>query len=212
MNEAPWQRRASAKWYVLLQGKHGTRCNANIENQISWYICTVVALLFLVARLSTRYQRLRSLGIDDGLITLAACCLIGDLIIQQYMWNLGMANIPKASREELIQIMKVFDVAQRHHGAHLLMRIKDDCPWVDSICHVIVGGQNRHGSVLQKACSARNKTAVNIQYCFGSLGCFLEHHFLEHYFPMLPSRQEMVHRSKLYARSHNSLAQKANDM
>lgn len=110
MNEAPWQRRASAKWYVLFQGKHGTRCNANIENQISWYICTVVALLFLVARLSTRYQRLRSLGIDDGLITLAACCLIGDLIIQQYMWNLGMANIPKASREELIQIMKVFDV------------------------------------------------------------------------------------------------------
>ncbi|KJK77131.1 hypothetical protein H634G_07552 [Metarhizium anisopliae BRIP 53293] len=78
-----------------------------IGQVISWYICTVVALLFLVARLSTRYQRLRSLAIDDGLITLAACCLIGDLVIQQYMWNLGMANIPKASREELIQIMKM---------------------------------------------------------------------------------------------------------
>ncbi|KAK8915392.1 hypothetical protein VCV18_010940 [Metarhizium anisopliae] len=78
-----------------------------IGQVISWYICTVVALLFLVARLTTRYQRLRSLAIDDGLITLAGCCLIGDLVIQQYMWNLGMANIPKASREELIQIMKM---------------------------------------------------------------------------------------------------------
>ncbi|KAG8408352.1 hypothetical protein J3459_017893 [Metarhizium acridum] len=78
-----------------------------IGQVISWYICTVAAVLFLVARLSTRYQRLRLLGTDDGLITLAACCLIGDLIIQQYMWNLGMAEIPKASREEFIQIMKM---------------------------------------------------------------------------------------------------------
>ncbi|EFY93681.1 hypothetical protein MAC_00172 [Metarhizium acridum CQMa 102] len=115
-----------------------------IGQVISWYICTVAAVLFLVARLSTRYQRLRLLGTDDGLITLAACCLIGDLIIQQYMWNLGMAEIPKASREEFIQIMKVIDIAARHHGPHSLMRNKDGCPWIDSICHIIMGSQNRH--------------------------------------------------------------------
>jgi hypothetical protein len=52
-------------------------------------------------------RKLGLLAIDDGLIILAACCLIGDLIIQQHMWNLGMADIPNASRENFIQIMKV---------------------------------------------------------------------------------------------------------
>ncbi|RSL47469.1 hypothetical protein CEP54_013383 [Fusarium duplospermum] len=74
---------------------------------ISWYICTVVACLFLAARLWIRFRKFGTLAIDDGLIILATCCLIGDLVIQQHMWNLGMAEIPKASRENFIQIMKM---------------------------------------------------------------------------------------------------------
>ncbi|EEU36198.1 hypothetical protein NCS52_01403500 [Fusarium sp. LHS14.1] len=74
---------------------------------ISWYICTVVACLFLAARLWIRFRKFGSLAVDDGLIILATCCLIGDLVIQQHMWNLGMAEIPKASRENFIQIMKM---------------------------------------------------------------------------------------------------------
>ncbi|KHN94894.1 uncharacterized protein MAM_07313 [Metarhizium album ARSEF 1941] len=78
-----------------------------LDQVVSWYICTAVAVLFVIARLFSRYHRLGSLCIDDGLVTLAACCLIGDLIIQQYMWNLGMAEIRKASRQDFIQIMKI---------------------------------------------------------------------------------------------------------
>ncbi|KAM5347794.1 hypothetical protein ACJ41O_007618 [Fusarium nematophilum] len=74
---------------------------------ISWYICTVVAVVFVAARVWIRARKFGALGIDDGLIILATCCLIGDLVIQQHMWNLGMAEIPKASREEFIQIMKM---------------------------------------------------------------------------------------------------------
>ncbi|TWU75099.1 hypothetical protein ED733_000620 [Metarhizium rileyi] len=74
---------------------------------VSWYICAAAAVLFLFARLCTRYQRLSSLGMDDALITIAACCLIGDLVIQQYMWNLGMAEIAHASRDNFIKIMEM---------------------------------------------------------------------------------------------------------
>ncbi|KAL3292425.1 integral membrane protein PTH11 [Colletotrichum asianum] len=74
---------------------------------ISWYICTVAATLFLVLRLWVRIRRFKALGIDDGLLILSTCCLIGDLIIQQHMWNLGMAEISKATREEFIQIMQM---------------------------------------------------------------------------------------------------------
>lgn len=54
-----------------------------------------------------RIRKFGALAVDDGLIILATCCLIGDLIIQQHMWNLGMADIPSASQEDFIQIMKV---------------------------------------------------------------------------------------------------------
>ncbi|KAF4460611.1 integral membrane PTH11 [Fusarium albosuccineum] len=74
---------------------------------VSWYICTAVACIFLITRLWIRIRKFGSLGLDDGFIILASCCLIGDLVIQQHMWNLGMAEIPKASREEFIQIMKM---------------------------------------------------------------------------------------------------------
>ncbi|RKL14329.1 hypothetical protein BFJ68_g6294 [Fusarium oxysporum] len=74
---------------------------------ISWYICTVIACIFLILRIWVRVRKLGLLAIDDGLIILAACCLIGDLIIQQHMWNLGMADMANASRDEFIQIMKM---------------------------------------------------------------------------------------------------------
>ncbi|KAF6805731.1 hypothetical protein CSOJ01_09299 [Colletotrichum sojae] len=78
-----------------------------LDQVISWYICTAAAAVFLVLRLWIRIRRFKSLAIDDGLIILSTCCLIGDLVIQQHMWNLGMAEIPTASREEFIQIMQV---------------------------------------------------------------------------------------------------------
>ncbi|KAL0933657.1 uncharacterized protein CTRU02_210456 [Colletotrichum truncatum] len=74
---------------------------------VSWYICTVAAAIFLLLRLWVRFRRFKTLGVDDGLLILSLCCLIGDLIIQQHMWNLGMSEIPKASREEFIQIMQM---------------------------------------------------------------------------------------------------------
>jgi hypothetical protein len=54
-----------------------------------------------------RWKTFRAFALDDGFLVLAACCLIGDLIIQQHMWNLGMAEIPTATRGEFIEIMKV---------------------------------------------------------------------------------------------------------
>ncbi|KAH6684992.1 hypothetical protein F5X68DRAFT_21458 [Plectosphaerella plurivora] len=74
---------------------------------ISWYICTCVAVLFVLARLWVRVRKFGALAIDDGLIVLATCCLIGDLVIQQHMWNLGMADIPNASPENFVQIMQM---------------------------------------------------------------------------------------------------------
>ncbi|KAM0296009.1 hypothetical protein HYE67_005282 [Fusarium culmorum] len=74
---------------------------------VSWYISTVVACIFLVLRLWIRARKLGSLQIDDAFIILSACCLIGDLIIQQHMWNLGMANIPGATREQFKGMMQM---------------------------------------------------------------------------------------------------------
>jgi hypothetical protein len=47
------------------------------------------------------------LRLDDAFIILSACCLAGGLAIQQHMWNMGMAEIPKASRDNYIEMMKV---------------------------------------------------------------------------------------------------------
>ncbi|RBR15650.1 uncharacterized protein FIESC28_07291 [Fusarium coffeatum] len=74
---------------------------------VSWYISTVVACLFLILRLWIRVRKLGSLQIDDGFIILSACCLIGDLIIQQHMWNLGMANIGGATPEQFKGMMQM---------------------------------------------------------------------------------------------------------
>ncbi|KAG5769326.1 hypothetical protein H9Q72_003420 [Fusarium xylarioides] len=57
---------------------------------ISWYICTVIACIFLILRIWVRVRKLGLLAIDDGLIILAACS--------------DMAN---TSRDDFIQIMKM---------------------------------------------------------------------------------------------------------
>ncbi|KAF5657701.1 integral membrane protein PTH11 [Fusarium heterosporum] len=74
---------------------------------VSWYICTVVATIFLILRLWIRIRKLGSLAVDDGFIILATACLWGDLIIQQYMWNLGMASIPTATPENFKRLMQM---------------------------------------------------------------------------------------------------------
>jgi hypothetical protein len=48
-----------------------------------------------------------NLGIDDYLIMLAVGCLIGDLAIQQHMWNLGLGDMSKASPEDFKGIMQM---------------------------------------------------------------------------------------------------------
>ncbi|KAH8679438.1 hypothetical protein BGZ61DRAFT_457160 [Ilyonectria robusta] len=74
---------------------------------VSWYVCTIVAFIFVVARLWIRVSKFGSLALEDGFIILATCCLVGDLAIQQYMWNLGMAEMGTASRQDFIHIMQM---------------------------------------------------------------------------------------------------------
>ncbi|EEY16667.1 hypothetical protein D7B24_009484 [Verticillium nonalfalfae] len=74
---------------------------------VSWYICTAVAFVFVVARLWVRISKFRSLGIDDGFIILALCCLIGDLVIQQHMFNLGMSDMANVDHEQMKKIMQM---------------------------------------------------------------------------------------------------------
>ncbi|KAL2825101.1 hypothetical protein BJY01DRAFT_230296 [Aspergillus pseudoustus] len=74
---------------------------------VSWYICTIVACIFLVARLCVRWQLLKRLYIDDLLVTLAALCLIGDLAIQHYMFDQGMSEMANTSLTEKINMMKM---------------------------------------------------------------------------------------------------------
>lgn len=74
---------------------------------MSWYICTAVAFAFVVARLWIRISKFRSLGIDDGFIILALCCLIGDLVIQQHMFNLGMSDMANVDHEQMKKIMQM---------------------------------------------------------------------------------------------------------
>ncbi|KAL4743802.1 hypothetical protein BDV11DRAFT_60615 [Aspergillus similis] len=74
---------------------------------VAWYVCTVVACVFLVARLSVRWRLLKRLYLDDIFVALAALCLIGDLAIQHYMFNQGMSDMAHASTENAIRMMKM---------------------------------------------------------------------------------------------------------
>ena len=75
--------------------------------QVSWYICTFAALGFLALRITVRIQRFRHLYIDDYLIILSSICLVGDLAIQQHMWNLGMSNIGGVDTPTRVKIFKM---------------------------------------------------------------------------------------------------------
>jgi len=75
---------------------------------VSWYICSIVAIGFLLARLIARWQRLAALFIEDYLLCLAGCCLLGDLIIQHYMWTLGLAEPQdKVTLDGFVNMMKM---------------------------------------------------------------------------------------------------------
>ncbi|KAL1800390.1 hypothetical protein ACET3X_000732 [Alternaria dauci] len=74
---------------------------------ISWYICTVAACPFVALRMYARWKRLGNLGIDDFLILLSLACLIGDLVIQQHMWNLGLGDISTVTPENFKGIMQM---------------------------------------------------------------------------------------------------------
>ncbi|KAL4777800.1 hypothetical protein BDW60DRAFT_174048 [Aspergillus nidulans var. acristatus] len=74
---------------------------------VAWYVCTVVACVFLIARLAVRWRLLKRLYIDDIFVALAALCLIGDLAIQHYMFNQGMSDMAHASTENAVRMMKM---------------------------------------------------------------------------------------------------------
>lgn len=74
---------------------------------MSWYICTVAAVPFVSLRLYTRWSKFGGLAVEDGLILLAMLCLIGDLAIQQHMWNLGLGDMSKVSPENFKGIMQM---------------------------------------------------------------------------------------------------------
>jgi hypothetical protein len=48
-----------------------------------------------------------NLGIDDYLILLAVGCLIGDLVIQQHMWNLGLGDMSTVTPGNFKGIMQM---------------------------------------------------------------------------------------------------------
>ncbi|KAI5198080.1 hypothetical protein AUEXF2481DRAFT_102554 [Aureobasidium subglaciale EXF-2481] len=81
--------------------------DSSVGQVISWYICTIIPCFFLFLRLFSRWQRFGRLAIDDCFLILAAACLIGDLAIQQHMWNLGLGDMANASQEDFVGIMKM---------------------------------------------------------------------------------------------------------
>ncbi|KAJ8109134.1 hypothetical protein OPT61_g7678 [Boeremia exigua] len=80
---------------------------SGVGQVVSWYICTVATVPFVCLRVYTRWAKFGGLAIEDGLIVLALFCLIGDLGIQQHMWNLGLGNMANASPDEFKGIMQM---------------------------------------------------------------------------------------------------------
>ncbi|KAI1344847.1 hypothetical protein F5Y15DRAFT_7277 [Xylariaceae sp. FL0016] len=74
---------------------------------ISWYICTVAAAIFFFGRCYYQFKKFGHFKLPDYFLLLALCCLIGDLAIQQYMWNRGMADMANASQADFVAIMKM---------------------------------------------------------------------------------------------------------
>jgi hypothetical protein len=67
----------------------------------------VAAVPFVALRMYSRWARLGSLAIEDYLIVLSLCCLIGDLGIQQHMWNLGLGDMSTITPDKLKGIMQM---------------------------------------------------------------------------------------------------------
>ncbi|KAF2830752.1 hypothetical protein CC86DRAFT_367438 [Ophiobolus disseminans] len=74
---------------------------------VSWYICTVATFPFVALRMYSRWKRVGKFWIDDYLVLLAVCCLIGDLVIQQHMWNLGLGDMSTITPENFKGIMQM---------------------------------------------------------------------------------------------------------
>jgi len=55
----------------------------------------------------TRWSKFGGLAIEDGLIVLSLLCLIGDLGIQQHMWNLGLGDMASVTPDNLKGIMQM---------------------------------------------------------------------------------------------------------
>lgn len=55
----------------------------------------------------TRWDKFGCLAVEDMLIVLALLCLIGDLGIQQHMWNLGLGDIASVTPDKLRGIMQM---------------------------------------------------------------------------------------------------------
>ncbi|KAH3934230.1 hypothetical protein HBH98_041040 [Parastagonospora nodorum] len=81
--------------------------DSGLGQVVSWYVCTIATVPFVALRMYSRWKRIGNLGIDDYLILLAVGCLIGDLAIQQHMWNLGLGDPSKATPEQFKGIMQM---------------------------------------------------------------------------------------------------------
>ncbi|KAL5340253.1 hypothetical protein BJX70DRAFT_128170 [Aspergillus crustosus] len=79
----------------------------DVGQVVAWYICTIVACVFLVTRLTIRWRLWKRLYLDDLFVALAAMCLIGDLGIQHYMFNQGMSEFANTTTAEKISQMKL---------------------------------------------------------------------------------------------------------
>ncbi|PYH44660.1 uncharacterized protein BP01DRAFT_383231 [Aspergillus saccharolyticus JOP 1030-1] len=79
----------------------------DVGQVVSWYIVTIVACFFLACRLWVRWRLLKRWYLDDLFVTVATLCLIGDLVIQHYMFNLGMSDAANMNAQEMINMMKM---------------------------------------------------------------------------------------------------------
>uniref|UniRef100_A0A8H7NC50 Rhodopsin domain-containing protein n=1 Tax=Bionectria ochroleuca TaxID=29856 RepID=A0A8H7NC50_BIOOC len=143
---------------------------------VSWYVCTGLAWILVIARLFTRWRKLGSLSLDDAFIILSACCLAGGLAIQQHMWNMGMAEIPKASRDNYIEMMKMI-----LPGSILYV----SSVWAIKIALVIF---------YKHIAAPGTKLQINLQCYYWSAGYYIPRHFLPHHLSVLPAKQAMVSR------------------
>ncbi|CAG8970959.1 hypothetical protein HYALB_00000940 [Hymenoscyphus albidus] len=82
--------------------------NPGLGQVVSWYIATVLAVLFVAARLFVKWRKFCIWQADDAFLVLAALCLVGTLGIQQYMWFEGMARPPQSSSfDHFVHIMQM---------------------------------------------------------------------------------------------------------